>query len=185
MGIKEKTMLLQGKSFWAKKQLLILLALIFSLNTFAVAGDGNQQRIEELDRFAYSGPAFARDRHSLDEFRSLGKVITERHKRESNPYDPTQENQFVELVFNGLLIYGRLDKETLRLIRVKITGSKWNVQDGLNVGAAAARIKKKLGMPTKQSPASQEYCGETECVYFFTKGGRLPALSFYTTLTDV
>lgn len=171
-------MLLQGKSFRAKEQLLILLALIFSLNPFAVAGDGNQQSLEELDRFAYSGPIFARDRHSLDEFRSLGKVITERHKRESNPYDPTQENQFVELVFDGLLIYGRLDKETLRLIRVKITGPKWNVQDGLNVGASAAMVKKKLGMPTKQSPASQEYCGETECFYFFTKGGQITGVEF-------
>ena len=163
---------------WTSHFVIAAVTMILVMNSAASAQNGDERKWQAIDRFAHMGPLFARGKHSLAEFRLLGPILRERHKEENNPYDSNRKNEFVELVFDGLEIYGRLENKEFLPIRVKITSQKWKVLDGLDVGTNAERIRKTLGMPTKQSPVIEEYCGETECVVFGISAGLISSVEF-------
>lgn len=177
-------MLLLIECGWIRKLFLAfhVIWMLAATSSLVIAQNRSEGKLEAIDQFAYSGPLFIKGKSSLTEFRSLGSVLHERHEKKSNPYDEKLKDEFVVLVFDGLEIYGRVDKRASKKflpIRIKITSPKWRISGGLDIGADAKMVKSKLGSPTKRSVGSEEYCGETECVLFYIKDGRISSVEFF------
>lgn len=161
--------------------LLHTIWVLIAINSSVGAQSIGEYELEKIDQFVYSGPMFIKGMHSLAEFRSLGTVLHERNDERINSFDEKQKDRFVLLVFDGLEIYGRVNEGKSNFflpIWIKITKSKWNISGGLSVGVDAEIVKNKLGFTKKHSVRSLEYCGETECVNFGIKGGKVSSVKF-------
>jgi hypothetical protein len=135
-----------------------------------------------IDRFVYDAPLFIRGK-SLPALRKLGPLKKERVDRRPNPHDPLKTIEYRTLEFKGLTLIGFvLDHNNLEIIQITVTDSRWKIRDGLNVGSPAAGIEKILGKPTGEDKNAREYCGETECVVFGMKKGRIAKieLNYYS-----
>ena len=108
---------------------------------------------------------------SLKTAKALGVLQHEDIKKEPNQYIPGEILEYRTLVYDGLVLYGRVDKGTDFLpITITITKEIWKLRDGLNVGAASGHIREILGAPMKISHNIWEYQGESEQVHFHVKG---------------
>jgi len=134
-------------------------------------------RMEMIDKFVYEGPQFIGTK-TLPELRKLG-VLHEKVEKSPNPHISDKVIEYRTLTFDGLEIYGDIPKpQKLAPIKVTVTSPKWKIQKGLSVGSPVTRITETLGRPNKTNDGSLEYCGETECVYFFTSNGKISKIEF-------
>jgi hypothetical protein len=131
-----------------------------------------------IDRFVYDAPLFIRGK-SLPALRKLGPLKKERIDRRPNPHDPGKMLEYRTLTFKGLTVRGFVnDQNELAIIQISVTDSRWKILHGLNVGSPAAGIGKVLGKATREEKNTREYCGETECVDFNVKKGRIAEVVF-------
>lgn len=186
MAITVKTMLLLNNSDRIRRLPFLVFHIVWVLFATSSLVPAQNSRIEAkkeaIDQFAYSGPLFLKGKSNLAELRLLDSVLHEQHEEKSNPYDEKLKDEFVSLDFDGLEIYGRIDKRVsmnFLPIRIKITSPKWSIWGGLDIGADAKMVKNKLGTPTKNTVGSEEYCGETECVVFYVKSGKISGVEFF------
>jgi hypothetical protein len=161
-----------------------VLCLLFANSEMAFCQNHPSEKTAEsaIDQFAYSGIISIRGMRSIDDFRLLGPVLQERHENKINPHDQKSTDEFVELKFDGLVIYGRMDMQPSKNflpIRAKISSSKWSVASGLNIGEDAKIVRGKLGHPKKVSYELEEYCGETECIRFHFSRNKISSIEFF------
>ncbi len=162
------------------RTLSILVPMIASLSV-AVAAEQSESlldRAARIDRFVDEGPQFL-GKKTLPELRKLGVLKREKVEKSPNPHIPGKVVEYRTLVFDGLEIYGDVhEPQKLAPIRVVVTSSKWQIQNGLSVGSPETSVTEALGKPNKVHGGSLEYCGETDCVYFFTAKGKVTKIEF-------
>jgi len=105
-------------------------------------------------------PCSWKGRRTLQQIRTLSTLLSEKIEKAPNPHVAGQIDEFRTLTFVGLELYG-LVTPTLEFwpITAVITTARWNVRDGLNVGASAVRIERVLGPPMEKTGAVLEYQG--------------------------
>jgi hypothetical protein len=130
------------------------------------------ERLEKIDQFVWNAPLFLnKNASSLQTARSVGKLQHEEIKKEPNQYIPDEVLEYRTLKFDGLVIYGRVEKGTEFLpITITISKDTWRVRDNLNVGTSTDHIREILGSPMKITGDYWEFQGESERVRFFVNG---------------
>lgn len=161
----------------------LLFTYIF-ITGYAIANEtadpiqARMERMELIDRFVYDGPLFLKDK-SLPALRKLGRLQNEKMEKHPNRYIPGQAVEYITLTYDGLEIYGDVrERNRLAPILVVVTGSTWNIKHNLSVGAPMSRVIKALGEPINTNNHALRYCGETECVSFMVKDGKISKIEF-------
>ena len=133
----------------------------------------------KIDEYIFNAPIFMKGK-TLSEIRNIGKLKREYSEKKQNPHDASLIDTFVTLQFEGLEIYGYLKKQDILWpIRIIITEPKWKISNGLDVGTPSLNILKLLGSPTLKTDNKIEYCGETDCVYFYEDKKIISKIEFH------
>lgn len=136
-----------------------------------------QERLAQVDRFAWTGPLFLKD-HRLATLRTLAPLLGEDRVSRQNPHDPKLTDWFETLKYEGLTVYGSVQRGELRPIQVSITSAKWAIRRNLNVGAKESALKSVLGEPSEIKGAVLSYRGETEQIDFHVEYGKIQKIVF-------
>jgi len=141
--------------------------------------DDQSTRESKIDRFAWDGPLFLKDK-SLPALRRLGQLKAESVQKAANRHNPAQTDEFRTLRFDGLEIYGFVGaSQELWPIHVTITDVHWKVLHGLDVGAPSERVLNVLGQPKEMTGNIMTYQGETERVDFHVSKNRITKIEFH------
>jgi hypothetical protein len=137
---------------------------------------------KKIDEFVYQGPLFLgqnSSRKSLSEIRQLGEIKNESVKYANNPHVEGEKIEFRTFVFEGLVLYGVVDKQNFYAITIIITNPKWKILYDLNVESPASRVPAALGQPPRpmQGPV-ERFSGQTESVDFTIDNGKIAKIEF-------
>lgn len=137
------------------------------------------ERMAKIDNFAYAGPKFLDKKMvSPSYIRSLGKVTREKSTVKMQ-YD--RRVKYSSLTYeDGLEIDFRTfgKPEQTQILWVRVTSSKWPIESGLIIGAAADRVVALLGEPDERSDERLAYSGESEHVEFRVRAGYVVEIRF-------
>ncbi|HWR73152.1 MAG TPA: hypothetical protein VN604_08270 [Nitrospirota bacterium] len=118
---------------------------------------------------------------SLADIQALGKVKKIEVEYYDSPHSKTLVLEMRTFHFDGLQIVAHFvkgDDSKAQLSKAIVTGSKWKIHKGLNIGTNVQAVVKALGVPTAKNDASYEYCGATECVIFDIANNKVSKITF-------
>lgn len=118
---------------------------------------------------------------SLAGIQALGSVQKIEVEYYDSPHSKTLVLEMRTFHFDGLQVVAHFvkgDDSKARLGKAIVTGSKWKIYKGLNIGSSVQAVVKTLGVPTAKNGASYEYCGETECVLFDIANNTVSKITF-------
>ena len=152
---------------------LSLLLLLFIGITPSFAADNLKETLTKqvaIDKFVDEAPLFIEEK-SLIALRKLAPLKFEGVEKIPNQLILSEPLEYKTLEFDGLSIFGLVQNQSeLPTPLITITDEKWKILNGLNVGTDIERVEQVLGKATYAYGDIKEYCGETHCVLFHTKG---------------
>jgi hypothetical protein len=138
------------------------------------------QEYAKIDNFV-SRPLGMSPHQSLADLRKIGAVKRETSRQRANRHTKDQVDEIRTLYFDGLVVHALFPGKDYNhglLGDVVISGARWTIEHGLQVGATKAAVTRAFGEPDAVSGEELKYCGDTSCVSFLVRDGRVRRVTF-------